>query len=502
MKDAFRSAFLVTIFTFSAQLVLFVAQIISAALFGASAEMDAFLAANTIPQYIVTVLLGSLGFVFIPFFVDFKAKGNEEKAYDLAVILFNNCIFFLTAITIIGVLFTRPLLQVIAPGLSPEALDLGVKVGIVSWPSILATGTLSLLSSIYQAEKKFSWQAAVPFIGAILTLILLIFLGPSLGVIGFAIATTLGAFLQVVLLLKTILKRGNYSFKLGWGDHNLRHVAYLAAPLIFVSLITKFTPVIDRYLASDLPEGSISHLNYAFKIITTLALMISVGGTTVIFPKMASNVSGSDLSGLRATISMGLRTMWLIVAPIVAIGISLSLPLIITLFNYGEFKVSDSLTVANLLKVYIVALVPICLGNITNKGFYVLRDSKTLAIMGPIEVLTYAAYTFYLTKWLGIAGIAVGYVLYFNLSLFWQLIILNLKTGSKNGRTIIKSFSKTFLAAGIAGLLTYGVTLFTSATILQLILGGATGLTSYLVVLQILGSSEIKMIRETLFHRK
>jgi putative peptidoglycan lipid II flippase len=501
MKDAFRSAFLVTVFTFSAQLVLFIVQIISAALFGASAEMDAFLAANTIPQYIITVLLGSLGFVFIPFYVDFKSRGMEEKAHNLAVILFNNCIFFLGIITIIGIVFTRPLLHAIAPGLSAQTLDLASNVAIITWPSILASGALSLLSSIYQAEKRFRWQSAVPFIGAIFTLILILALAPAFGVIGFALATTLGGVIQVLLLIKIIRRNGNYQFKLGWGNADFHRVMQLVFPLIFVGLITKLTPVIDRYLASGLPEGSISHLNYAFKIISTFSLLISIGGATVIFPKMALDVSGKGMRGLRNTISLGLRTMWLIVAPVVTISISLSLPFIITVFKYGEFKMSDAITVAMLMQVYVFALIAMCLSSITNKGFYVLRDSKTLAIMGPIEVLAYACYTILLTKWLGIMGIAIGYVIYFTLSLVWQLIVLNIRTGYQNGSTITKSFSKTILAATAGGILTYGVTLVAPGNIIQIIVGGGLGLLIYVGVLFLVRSAELKMITEILFKK-
>ena len=498
MRNAFRSAFIITVFTFSGQVVLFVAQIITAAMFGASADMDAFLAANTLPQYVISVLLGSLGFVFIPLFIDYKTNGNEEKAYELGMSLFNNCILFLGIITILGILFVKPLLQITAPGLSPKELETGMKVAIITWPTIVASGALSLLSSIYQAEKKFGWQAAVPFIGAVVNLIMLWILARWLGVIGLAVATTCGVVVQVFLLIPILTQRKKYKFSLNWNDGSIHHIVKLVTPLILVAIVTKFTPIVDRYLASGLGEGSISHLNYAFKVTTIISVLISAGGATVIFPKMALDAATGNLSALRGTLSMGLRIMFLIIAPVVTIGISLSLPIIVILFNRGEFTSADSVAVASILKIYLFALMAMCLGNVTGKGFYVLKDTKTLAIFGVIETISYAVYTIFLTKWLGVIGIAIGYVIYFNISLIWQLLILNYKTGNYRGRTIIISFAKTILAAVSAGILSYVVSIFTPVIMLQIILGSVVGLTTFIAVLYLLGSKEIAVIRNIL----
>jgi putative peptidoglycan lipid II flippase len=495
MKNAFRSAVIITLFTFSGQIVLFIAQMVTAAIFGANTEMDAFLAANTLPQYIISVLLGSLGFVFIPFFIDYKAKGSEEKAYQLAISLFNNCILFLLVITILGIIFAKPLLQLTAPGLSPHALEVGVRIAIITWPTIIATGALSLLSSIYQAEKRFNWQAAVPFIGAIVNLVLLLFLARTFGVIGLAIASTCGVVVQVFMLLRIIANRGKYKFALNWQDTGVHQIFKLVAPLIFVAIVTKFTPVIDRYLASGLQEGSISHLNYAFKITAIISVLISTGGATVIFPKMALDASNSDLSALRSTMSFGLRIMWLIIAPVITIGISLSLPVVIILFNRGEFTDADSVAVATLFKIYLIALIAMGLGNVTGKGFYVLKDTKTLAIFGVIETIAYAIYTIFLTKWLGVIGIAIGYVIYFNISLIWQLLILKYKTGGKGVGAIARSFIKTFFAALSGGILAYFVTLCIHNVLLQFVIGGAAGFLSYISILYLLGSQEIEIIK-------
>ena len=494
MKRAFLSAVIITVFTFSSQVILFIGQMVAAAQFGAGSDMDAFVAASALPQYLISVLLGSLGYVYIPFFVDYKTKGDEQKAYQLTTNLFNFCILFLGIVSFLGIIFSEFLLRITAPGLSPEVLKLGVKVAIITWPTILASGALSLLLSFYQAEKKYGWQAIVPFLGAIIHLSLLILLAPRLGVLGLAVATTAGVIAQVILLVNVITKSSRYQFKINWNDPSLHQILKLTIPLVLVAIVTKFTPVIDRYLASNLQEGSISHLNYAFKVITVISVLVSTGAATVIFPKMAQDASGSDIGALRNTLSLGLRSMWLIIAPLITIGLSLSLPVVVILFKRGAFTLEDSIAVSDLLKIYLLALISMSLGNVTGKGFYVLKDTRTLAIFGTVEVLAYAVYTVMLTRWLGITGIAIGYVIYFNLSLLWQVWILRRKLGNSGGATIMKSFGKTFAAALAGGGLTYVSMTLTSVTLVQLVLGGLVGLIAYLFVLLLLGSTELKLL--------
>ncbi|MDZ7646835.1 MAG: lipid II flippase MurJ [Cytophagales bacterium] len=337
------------------------------------------------------------------------------------------------------------------------------------------------------------WQATVPMIGAAINLIVLLVFARSLGVIGLAIATTCGIIVQVLLLLRIINKGGQYKFDLGWKEDGVYQILRLSIPLLLVAIVTKFTPILDRYLGSELQVGSISHLNYAFKLIAIFSVLISTGGATVIFPKMALDASNNDLIALRNTMSFGLRMMWLILAPVISIGVSLALPLIIILFNRGEFTMFDSQEVAALLQIYLIGLIGMSLTNVTGKIFYALKDTKTLAIFGTIEALAYAAYTIYLTKWLGIVGIAVGYVIYFNISLLWQTIVVKRKVGG-SGQIILKSFMKTIIAAIGGGLCTYFSVHLVSTPVLKVLVGSLTGLGTYMSLLFIVGSNEIKVV--------
>jgi putative peptidoglycan lipid II flippase len=488
-----RSTVIVYLASLAAQAVGVVTQIVVAKLFGARAEMDAFLAACTLPQYLITVLTASLGAVFIPVFVEYTRKGQTEEAWRIARGLLNQCVAFLACLVIFGLLFARPLLKWTTPGLTGATMDLAVRVALVTWPCILATGVMSLLVGLYQAQEYFTRSVMVPLLGSVVNLALIPILATKWGVAGLAAAGTLSVFFQVFMLLP-ILRRSQFSFTFAWDHPGIRSVWHLLWPLLLSNVLIRWTPVVERYLASGLPEGSIAHLGYAFKLLTYLTVFVSAGIGTTFFPRLASSAANADPGELRHTLALGLRLIWLMVAPVIAVGIVLSLPLVSALLQRGRFLPADAQSVAHLLVLYLPALAAMSLGSVTGRAFYAIKATRFIAGMGVIEAILYVAYTVLLARSWAASGIVLGYVLYFSLSLLWQLPFLWLRTGRTGGRTTIISFSKTALAALAAGMAAWAAARGSAHPWTQLALGSSAGLTAYAATLLAVRSSELRLL--------
>lgn len=490
MKRLVRPTLVVTMFAIGGQAIGFVTQVVIAAAFGARADMDAFLAANTLPQYAIAVLLGTLGFVFIPVFVDYSSSGDDREAWEVVNGFLTLCTVVLAVLALAGVMFARHLLHWTTPGLSPESLDLAARVAVFTWPTVIVTGLATLLASIYQAQRRFSWSSAAPMIGALLNLGLVVALARPLGVLGVAISATAGVTLQMILLAPIVLRSGHFRVSFNFRHPGVQQVLRLIWPLILSGLLMRWTPIIDRYLASNLGEGAISHLSYAFKLLTLLTVLISTGITTVIFPRMALNTASGDLGGLSHTVSMGLRLMWLVTAPAITLGAVLAVPLVTALFLRGQFGMADAARVGALLQIYLLSLIGGTLGNITARVFYALKQTRIVALMGPIEAITYAVYTPLLVVWLGAAGVALGYVLYFSFSLVWHFPVLRYKIGSLPSLEILLSFCRTGFAAFAGGLAAWFTVAALNRPLSQLLGGGLVGILVYVMALLALRSPE------------
>ena len=495
MAALLRPTLTITLLTVIGQAVGFLTQVVIAASFGARADMDAFLAASTLPQYVISVLVSALGFVFIPVFVEYSASGREDEAWDVASGVLMTCATVLGVLTLGGVAFARPLLRLTTPGLTSASLDIAVRVAWVTWPTIVLTGLASLLTGIYHARSRFGWPAGVPVLGAIVNLGLVAWLARPWGVIGVAVAATASLALQVALLVPIAARGRRFRAHVDWAHPGVQRVFHLLVPLVLAGLFTRWTPIIDRYLASGIAEGAISHLGYAFRLVTLLVGLMSTGIATTAFPRMALNSSEGDLAGLRETMSTALRLMWMAVAPAMAIGAVIALPLVATLFERGAFRHADTGAVAMLLRIYLLSLVASSLSGVTARAFYALKDTRTPAIVGVFEALAYALYTPLLARWLGAPGIAFAYAVYFDVSLLWQVLVIRHRTGSTGGRKVIGSFARTGLAALSGAAVAWAMMLVVNRPAGQLAAAGGLGVVAYLMVLSMTGTFDVRSVR-------
>jgi len=489
-----RPALIVTLFTILGQAVSFLVLIVTAGLFGTTMHMDAFLAAMTLPQYIAAVVLNALGVVVVTTFVRYSATGRLDEAWTVASGVINASLLALGVLALGGVLCARPLLRLTAPGLSPEALSVGTHVAMIVWPMIIPSSAFSLLSGIYQAHGRFGWPAGAPVVGGLTTLALLPVLVPWLGVLGLAVATTAGATVQAAVLFPIAVGRGRFRLTVAWRHTGVREVLRLVTPLVLSGIIVRWTSVVERFLASGLPQGSIARLGYAFLVVTVLAKVLSTGISTVIFPRMALDAAGTDLGGLRRRISLGLRTMWLAMAPVIAIGIVLAPAVVVVVLQRGKFSPADADSVARILRVYLVALVGMCLGTVTGRGFYALQQTRILALLGVLEALAYAVYTAVLASRFGLLGIAWGYVIYFDLSLLWHILILRRGVGNLVGRKLVTSFGRTGVAGVLGAIAAWAATTVIHPPLGQLALAGCAGIAIYVLALLSMRSGEMQLI--------
>lgn len=490
-----KSTLGVTVFALCTQAILFGSQIIMASFFGAGARLDAYLAVAALPQYVTTVLLGSLGFVFLPIFVDLKNSVSDEDAWHVASSVINFTVLVLVLMTIMCLVLSRDFIRILAPGLPASSSNITITLALLIWPTMIGQGLVALLTNVYHAKSQFIWPAAVPLMGAVITLVLLLLLVRGYGIIGLAIATTAGVIFQASFLIPIAVKSGHYRFVLDFHHPGVRRVLMLVLPLIVASIVGKATTVVERHLASSMIEGSISHLGYAFRLITIPTLLISIGIPTVAFPKMALSVSQNNQAELWETILLGSRYMWMAVAVVMAIGVGIAKPLVVVVFQRGEFSSSDSIVVAQLFQVYLLSLPSACLANITARAFYVMKDTRTVALYGTIESVAYVFYTFYLARKFGIVGIVLGYTILFSGSLLWQVVILYYRMGKSNKKNHMPLFFvKTTAAALVSCIVVFGGGYMFENIYMQFLIGSVAGFVTYIILLSVLGIQEIKQI--------
>lgn len=473
---ASRDMVLVSGLTLAAQAGIAASQFVFAAMFGASVESDAFFAALSPPLYLTSVLIASLSVVFVPIAIARRAAGGTLEFARVTSGALNLVAIGLVFIALVGAAFADPIIGLTAPGLPPAGRELARGLAVILWPSILGSGLVVLLTSIWQIDSRFGWPAVVPVIGAVVNLALIVVLGRAIGVYGAAVAWTVSLLMQAVLLTPAVAR--SWRPWLGFNDPGVRAVFAALAPLAFAAVFIRASTLLERYLGSELPPGQLSELTYASRIVGVLGVLVSAGPATVLFPRMAEDVSALDFAGLRATASLGMRSLWMVVAPCAALLIALAEPAVRLVFEHGAFTRADSDAVSALLRIYAPSLVAVGIAAITGRAIYALGQVRFFAAMGILEGLLYVGYTTVLGRRFGAEGIALGFTIYFLGSVLWQVIYLRRALAAR-GRRVIRSFATTSLLAALAGVVAWLTSIRADDPVRALLIGGAAGLAVY-----------------------
>ena len=479
----------VTLLTVGLQGTTLLVHVLMARLFGAGPDLDAYLAAFAMPQYVTAIVVGVLSAVCIPVIIGTAEREGIDEARRVAQGITLVVMTAMVGLTAICAVFSSPLLGLSTPGLPPPVHQAATGMAWLLWLTVLGTTGVAIATSVENAQYRFLRAALVPFAGSVLNIALLALLARPFGIVGAAVATTAGALVQL-LLLWTVFDRRGESLHALVARPGVREALSLLWPLIVSGVFLRVTIVGERYFASMMPTGSITHISYASRMIAPLALLLSTGIATVLFPRMSQQSAVGNLEDLGAGFSTALRLMWILVAPATLIGIALSRPITGALYEGGRFTSADAGHVASLLQIYLLALAGSAIGVITGKVLYALKAARLLAVAGVIEGVAYVLYTSALVRTLGARGVAWGFVLYVTAALVWHILYVTVRIRWTRLASTAWSVVRTTVAAGAAALVAHAVVGRLAGAWTQAIAGGAASLIAFVALMLLVNRAD------------
>jgi putative peptidoglycan lipid II flippase len=480
-----RSAFKVTLGGIISMVVGLGTQVAIAALFGAGTEMDAYFTAMVIPTYLQVVLLGGLSFVFIPTFIREEEAGSTDNAWALAGTFFWLTSGILLVVAIIGALFARPIIDLSAPGMPPDKAELTANMLVVLIFTVPMIGLAGLTEGIQHTRNDFLRPAMAPALGSIANVVVLLALYPSLGAMALAWSYLAFFIVRASVTIVPVLRHG-------WGrliplnDARVIEMARLIAPFIFFGILTRSTPLLERYFASALPDGALSYIGYATKVPNLITGVIGSSITVAIFPVMARAYTQRGKEGLVDTTEHGVRLTLAVALPVLALVSGAAVPLIGVLFERGAFTYQDTLAVAQIVGIVVLGDVVFrMLGNVQTRTFYVEKDTITVPVISSITAVLYIFLARFLVEQGGYVGLAWAKPIHAGLAIviLAALMLRRLKSFR------VGALSRDILIYGVTSALAFGatwgivsVTAFLPALV-QLVAAGFVGGSLYMLLL-------------------
>ncbi|RKZ97352.1 MAG: murein biosynthesis integral membrane protein MurJ [Gammaproteobacteria bacterium] len=392
-EKLFKSTAIVSMMTFLSRILGFVRDIVIARLFGAGLGADVFFVAFKIPNFLRRLFAeGAFSQAFIPVLAEYRQRGDKDlkqliasTSGTLAGILF--------VITAIGVLAAPILIMVFAPGFidNPHKLNLAGDLLKITFPYLFFISLTALAGSILNSFGKFAMPAFTPVFLNLSLIGCAVWLSPHLTepVTALAWGVFIGGVVQLLFQIPFLIKIGQLPKpRWGWKDSGVQKILKLMIPAMFGVSVAQINLLLDTLLASFLVTGSISWLYYSDRLVEFPLGVFGIALSTVILPSLSKKHASASKSEFSHTIDWALRWVFIIATP-ATIGLAwLAEPLLVTLFQYGEFTPQDAHKASLSLMAYSLGLLPFIFIKVLAPGYFARQDTKTPVKIGIIAMVT------------------------------------------------------------------------------------------------------------------
>ena len=490
-------------------------QVLVSRAFGTGLEIDAFNAAARLPDLLFSLIAGgALASAFIPTFTGFLAKQDRQGAWQLASSIANLASLLLALTSLLAAIFAsqivRYLLYGLVPDLDPARLALTVSLLRIMLLSPVIFGISGLLMGILNAHQVFLLPALAPTMLWLGMIFGVLALAPVWGIHGLAWGYVLGAALHLGVQLPALrLLRGKYFANLGLHIPAVRQVGRLMAPRLLGVAVVQINFLVNTILASAQREGSLTAIQIAWAVMTMPQVVIAQAIAIAALPTFSAQVARGELGEMRASLAATLRGVILLSMPAAMGLILLRRPVIVLLFQGGEFDAYSTDLVAWALLWYTAGLVGHSVVEIVARAFYALHDTFTPVLVGVAAMslnigfsLAFSA-LFARIGWMPHGGLALANSLATALEMVGLLVLMRRKLKGLEGANILAGTVQVALATLLMSLALWAWLAFCSSRPAWLVAGGgvAIGVGVYGLVIWISGVREARGLARVLAHR-
>jgi putative peptidoglycan lipid II flippase len=406
-----RSVATVGGYTMVSRVLGFVREMLVAAFLGASPVSDAFFVALRLPNMFRSLFAeGAFSAAFVPLFAgkvaeDGKAAARRFAEDALAVLLLVLLLFLLA-----GEILAPFILDVIAPGFraEPQKFTLAVELTRIMFPYLVFISLTALQGGVLNSLERF---AATSFTPVLLNLFLIAVLLTARPLTGQALAWAVAAagFAQFSWLMFSCWQAElPLSLPLPRLTPEVRKLLRIMLPGVFGAGVLQINLVVSTAMASLLPTGAVSYLNYADRLNQLPLAVLGIAVGTAILPPLSRQVRLGENAAANTTQNRGLELALLLTVP-AAIGLAIAAhPILAVLFQHGKFTAFDTAETAPALGAYAAGLPAFVMVKVMAPGYFARQDTKTPVKIATLTMAVNVALTLALGWLMAQTGIAMA----------------------------------------------------------------------------------------------
>ena len=301
--------------------------------------------------------------------------------------------------------------------------------------SLLQLSTLVLIFTVlgdvgcflFNSHRLFTLSALVPLVGAICSLVYLVCFH-TIGVAALMYGLIIGLMVQSSVILYFIRRiHPERLLMLSLTHPEIKQTLQVMLPLLIGSAFGHVNTVIDQIMASTLPSGSISALNYAIKLHSIFSQMFIMIISRAALPFFAQQVAENNLDALKETFLSTTKRMLVILLPISLLIFFFGEPVVRLLFQRGAFTEHSTSATAGAWMAYALGLPVQAVGILTARVYNALQENKILMYVSGGSVSLNIFLNWMFMKIWGHIGIALSTSVIYAITTVVLLTILRIK---------------------------------------------------------------------------
>jgi putative peptidoglycan lipid II flippase len=291
----------------------------------------------------------------------------------------------LSLLVMLGMWFSPDIVGVMAPdfGTVPGKLGLTTLMTRIMFPFLILVSLAALAMGVLNTKGKFfvpSLASSFFNLGSVVTGVGLSLAAPRFGmapIVGMAWGTLVGGLLQLMVQVPLLWRVGfRLRFVLQLREPGLLRIVKLMLPAMVGLSATQINIFINTFYASSCAQGSVSWLNYAYRLFHLPMGLFGVALMVATLPVVSRHAANRNLAALRDALNSSLSLAILVTMPAACGLIFLAQPIIGLIYQHGQFTAVDTQQTAAALALYSLGLVAFAGVKIIVPVYYALDDTR------------------------------------------------------------------------------------------------------------------------------
>ncbi len=420
----FKETFYISSIHLSTKILGFLEKLLIAYVFGASEVSDAYFFSFSVFIIIFDFFNESTSPALLPEYVKSSSIENKKNLFNSA---FSYLLTTGIALSFLIFLFSPWIIENFS-NFPPVTAGMAI-----SYLRVISLGIGFVIASIstylfINADQKFlpASMGDLMFKVTGSALILYTFIDKNIGLLPLAIGIALGSVMKLSTHI-IYLRRKGVKPSLDFNP-SMKKVLSLSAPMIIGIFFAKFRIIFDNYLVSGMAVGSVTALQYGYKVMEFGIVVLLEPFSTVIFPEFVRLIEETEL--FIEKISSGLKLLLTIFLPVSVLAYLFRLEIITILFGRGAFEQTDIIITSAAFSYYALSMSFICIDLLLSRSLFALGDTTFPAIFEVTSIIFHILFALSF-KSAGIHIISLSFLLNRIIKSFLLYIRFRTKTGSQ-----------------------------------------------------------------------